>query len=171
VVVALVVALPWGGTWVLHTAGAPEWAMASGGAAVVLSLGITVLLLRARLVAVTVRGTSMEPTYRDGDRVLVRRASAFTPGQVVVVERPGTGRAWMIKRVVAVPGDPVPRQRVPALASEPAELVPRGRLVLLGDNAGASFDSRQLGYFPAERVLGAVLRPLRGDRAGGAPHF
>lgn len=180
VLVPLVAALPWGGTLVLLRTAAPGWAVACGAAAVVLSLGMAaVLLLRRRLVAVTVRGASMEPAYHDGDRVLVRRGSAFVPGQTVVVEHPHTdpgwsrppmrrlagatavsGRTWMIKRVAAVPGDPVPRQRVPALADVPEEYVPRGALVLLGDNAEASFDSRQLGYVPAERVLGTVIRPL-----------
>jgi signal peptidase I len=35
-------------------------------------------------------------------------------------------------------------------------------LVLLGDNPAASFDSRQAGFFPAERLLGAVVRRLPG---------
>ncbi|WP_307805400.1 S26 family signal peptidase [Streptomyces spirodelae] len=43
------------------------------------------------------------------------------------------------------------------LGAFPAAPVPRGRLVLLGDNAHHSVDSRQLGYFPVARVLGVVL--------------
>ncbi|WP_078603299.1 MULTISPECIES: S26 family signal peptidase [unclassified Streptomyces] len=163
------------------TRAAPRgWLLVGGGAAALAAgLGATAVLLGRRLVAVTVRGTSMEPTYRDGDRVLVRRDSRFTPGQVVVVERPVpgrgwhrpplardsaahavTGRDWLIKRVAAAPGDPVPHERIPALAHVPETRVPPGRLVLLGDNPAVSFDSRRVGYFPAERVLGAVLRPL-----------
>lgn len=136
-------------------------------------------LLRRRFVAVTVRGTSMWPAYDDGDRILVRRDLAPALGRVVVVERPTvgarwstepvpaaaraaviSGREWLIKRVAATPGDPVPRERVPSLAQVPDDRVPPGQLVLLGDNARASFDSRLVGYFPAERVLGAVLRTL-----------
>ncbi|MEU4807205.1 S26 family signal peptidase [Actinosynnema sp. NPDC023587] len=67
---------------------------------------------------------------------------------------------WLIKRVVAVPGDPVPRDIVPALADVPEDRVPLGMLVLLGDNRDASFDSARFGYFPTDRVLGAVQRPL-----------
>jgi signal peptidase I len=66
----------------------------------------------------------------------------------------------MIKRVSAVPGDPVPRDWAPVLARVRGERVPPGRLILLGDNKETSFDSRQVGYFPVERVLGAVLRSL-----------
>ncbi|WP_369218397.1 S26 family signal peptidase, partial [Streptomyces flavofungini] len=128
-----------------------------------------------RLVTVRVSGSSMEPAFRAGDGVLVRRRTAPARGAVVVVERPPYrapwpdapvapgapahaiyARQWFIKRVAAVPGDPVPRAEVPALADVPGEHVPEGMLVLLGDNRGESYDSRFVGYFPAARVLGTV---------------
>ncbi|MFJ2770925.1 S26 family signal peptidase [Streptomyces sp. NPDC087300] len=141
----------------------------------------TTALARRALVSVTVRGRSMEPAYHDGDRVLVLRphVRALAAGRVIVVERPGAGhrwpgppldpdaraaavadRQWMIKRVGAVPGDPT---GPPLPRTGP---VPPGRLLLLGDNPHHSVDSRQLGYFPMDRVLGVVLRarpwiPLR----------
>ncbi|MCM6771890.1 S26 family signal peptidase [Nocardia sp. CDC159] len=140
---------------------------------------LAVAALRGELVAVTVRGASMEPAYRSGDRVLVRRGGLPARGDVVVVEHLGIGgepwrrcvhaaaglsaRRWMIKRVAAAPGDPVPREQVPALARVPETSVPQGRLVLLGDNKRVSFDSRRVGYVPAERVLGTVLCRLPGS--------
>ncbi|MFE7571791.1 S26 family signal peptidase [Streptomyces sp. NPDC057539] len=154
-------------------------AWARGGVPVLLVgfILVTGALLRRRFVAVVVRGVSMEPAYRDGDRVLVRREAALVPGRVVVVERPDSssgwtalplsadagprdvsGREWMIKRVAAVPGNPVPRDTVPAPHNAPGVRVPPEHLVLLGDNRDHSFDSRQAGYFPAERVLGVALR-------------
>jgi type IV secretory pathway protease TraF len=42
----------------------------------------------------------------------------------------------------------------------PDAVVPRGKLVLLGDNAGASLDSRMVGYFSAALLLGRVARRL-----------
>ncbi|WP_327350914.1 S26 family signal peptidase [Streptomyces sp. NBC_01304] len=136
-------------------------------------------LLGRRLTVVTVRGRSMEPSFLDGDRVLVRRTRRLAAGDVVVLEQrdphgqwsqpplpfrsaPAAvhARLWIIKRVAAVPGDTVPRATVPALASVPEAQVPDGRLVLLGDNPEASLDSRQTGYFPAVRVLGTVVRPV-----------
>ncbi|WP_058043133.1 S26 family signal peptidase [Streptomyces roseifaciens] len=146
-------------------------AVAAGAA-----LGAAVCLARG-LVVVTVRGTSMAPAFRDGDRVLVRRGPRPAVGQVVVAERPASGgmwprppvraeagaagvhgRDWLIKRVAALPGDLVPLDCVPALATAPEERVPPGQVVLLGDNGRVSFDSREVGYFPLERVLGTVLR-------------
>lgn len=128
--------------------------------------------LRHRLLVVTVDGPSMEPTYHQGDRVIVRRSgvSALSLGDVVVIEGPNDDGIWpqqrpllvkwQIKRVVALPGGRVPTDRVPALASHAEGRVPPGKLVLLGDNAANSYDSRYIGYFPADRLLGVVLRPL-----------
>ncbi|QIK04877.1 S26 family signal peptidase [Streptomyces sp. Je 1-4] len=164
--------------------------MSAATAAVLLGLtGLlpaAAILLSHRLVLVTVRGVSMAPAYRDGDRVLVRRTARPTRGQVLVVERPalhtrwpsgplpaGAGaravgqRQWLIKRLAALPGDPVPEAMLSAspLARPNPPRVPAGSLVLLGDNPQHSVDSRQFGFYPAERVLGTVVGPLKPARA------
>ncbi|MFJ6185081.1 S26 family signal peptidase [Streptomyces sp. NPDC092295] len=176
--VRLVTASLWAAAPLLLLIDAHLLALACALAAVALTLGPA--WLGRELVAVTVRGESMRPAYRDGDLVLVRRDSSPAPGQVVVVERPApaarwtrppvgraaggrglTDREWLIKRVAAVPGNPVPTDRVPLLSGTTGELVPPGSLVLLGDNDVSSLDSRIVGYFPADRVLGRVVRPLR----------
>ncbi|WP_203217950.1 S26 family signal peptidase [Nocardia terpenica] len=135
----------------------------------VLGLALARAVLGRRFVAVTVRGASMEPTYRHGDRVLVRRTAAAGRGQVVVVGEGGAAhpllgsRSWQIKRVAGVSGDPVPRECASAVTGlRPSDRVPDGKLVLLGDNPRVSVDSRQQGYFPADWVLGTVIRPLSG---------
>jgi signal peptidase I len=142
----------------------------------VLVAALSVLSGLRRLFVVTVHGGSMEPGLRDGDRLLARRVTvaALRRGDVVVLERPDDELRWtgpphprataradlLIKRVAALPGDPPPRDAVPALADHPAALVPPNHLVALGDNHH-SLDSKQIGYFPADRLLGVVLRPLR----------
>jgi signal peptidase I len=116
--------------------------------------------LRLRLVRVLVNGASMEPTLRAGVRVLVRRVPArrVKPGEIVVFARPrAPERGWMIKRVRAVPGDVVPRRDVPLLWRYPGAHVPPGSLVVLGDNASESYDSRTFGYVRASSVLGVVV--------------
>src|SRR5262245_15256157 len=94
-------------------------------AAIVVALGI---YARRRLAWIRVDGWSMEPTLREGDRILVRR-NGLTPlkqplkhGQIVVIQQPGpdliwagppcgggsiAGYNWMVKRVVALPADPL----------------------------------------------------------------
>ncbi|MFG1871618.1 S26 family signal peptidase [Micromonospora arborensis] len=145
-------------------------------AALVAALLVFIVDWGRRLIRVTVQGTSMSPTYADGDHVLVRRRPAVRVGDVVVIERPdadktwatlpikpGSGqsalqaRGWMIKRVVAGPGDPIPRETFAGLDTLPGDHVPAGMLIIIGDNADASFDSRQLGFFPADRVLGTPV--------------
>ncbi|MEQ4304197.1 S26 family signal peptidase [Plantactinospora sp. B6F1] len=163
------------------------------GVAGVLAAVAGVALLRRRFVVVTVRGPSMEPTMRDGDRVLVRRrrAAQLRTGDLVVfaevdtqlsgiavggmtvagraeagpgpsrgpgARKPWSSDGWLVKRAVAVAGDPVPREAGPALATLPDEVVPPDHLVAIGDNGASSYDSRHYGYVTADRLLGVVLR-------------
>jgi signal peptidase I len=153
------------------------------------SVAVAVLgagLVRRRVAVVEVAGPSMEPVLSSGDRVLVRRArlSELRPGLVVVVEmprldagggglppgRPAGHREWLIKRVAAVPGDPLP-PGVPSPGPDPGHrgLVPPGMFVVLGDNAKWSHDSRVIGCIPAERLLGVMIRPLNGSPVPAVP--
>ncbi len=140
---------------------------------------------RRRLLMVSVSGDSMRPTYRSGDRVLVRRVPAgrlrredvvLADVAGLVVERAGLmpsqvtvdpGAGYVVKRVAAIPGDPVPAE-VPRQADETA--VPRGAFVLLGDNAGHSMDSRHFGYVPAAGLVGKVVRVLPARALGDRRH-
>lgn len=121
-----------------------------------------VMAFRAHVVVVMVRGLSMAPTLQHGDRLVVRRKRKPTAGAIVVVDEPRPCRPgrrpsthWVVKRVAAVAGDPVPagvRIQVP--------VVPSGQLVLLGDNLEHSWDSRHFGFASADRVLGVAVRRL-----------
>jgi signal peptidase I len=146
------------------------WAPLTGAALAALG---AVWWLRGRYLTVTVDGRSMLPTYRPGERLLVRRMApdALRTGQVVVFRAfapPGPTQeqpdnelsAWIVKRVAAAPGDPIPRDTVAALRTAPGRRVPADRVVLLGDNPASSHDSRRSGYFAADRLLGVVVRRL-----------
>jgi signal peptidase I len=151
---------------------------AAGAASIMALAGLAALiwLIRRRIAVVSVVGDSMLPSLAEGDRVLVRRVRIgdLRIGQIVVFERPGTaggwttdppgwpvgGREWMIKRVAALPGDLRPDTYLPPAKDDSEDSVPSGNLVVLGDNHAGSYDSRQVGYIPADRLVGVVLRPL-----------
>lgn len=63
---------------------------------------------------------------------------------------------WNIKRVAALPGDPVP----PGVSNVgDAREVPPGSLVVIGDNPHSA-DSKQQGFFSAADLLGVMIRRL-----------
>jgi signal peptidase I len=137
------------------------------------ALGLSVLVAalavaRHRLSVVTVTGSSMEPTFREGDRLLVRRRIRRPRrGEVVVFTTPSAyrealGVRLLAKRITAVPGDPVPADQ--SAEADPARspaLVPERRFLVLGDNP-AGFDSRHFGFVPANAIVGVVVRRLSG---------
>jgi signal peptidase I len=134
---------------------------------------VAIGMLRWRYAIVTVRGPSMAPDLSDGDRVLARRCGIrrLRAGELVIFREPGrlarprrpawlTGAnhdVWVIKRIAAIPGDPVPEAVRPV--TNGTTVVPRGSLVVLGDAPG-SRDSRIWGFVPASYVLGRGKRKL-----------
>ena len=91
------------------------------------------------LFRVAVAGRSMEPTFKDGDWLLVRQLRRPPrPGEVVVATDPREPARLLVKRVRAVAGD---------------------RVTVQGDHAdpAESTDSRQFGPIPGAAIVG---RPL-----------
>jgi nickel-type superoxide dismutase maturation protease len=85
-----------------------------------------------------VRGRSMEPTLRDGDRLVVRSATEARPGRIAVVELPGD-RPTAVKRL--------------AFRQDGGWWVER-------DNPAEGVDSWQVGAIADEAVLGVVIARL-----------
>jgi signal peptidase I len=120
----------------------------------VVSSLLALLLIRRRVVLVTVRGRSMAPTYTDGERLLVVRRSRYTAGDVVMFRSPRqlADVEWMVKRAAAMAGDTVPDD---LQAKVGAAIVPAGRLLVRSD-AADGLDSRHFGLIDAGDVLGVV---------------
>ena len=117
----------------------------------VVSLLAGAALARRWLDAVVVRGESMAPTLRPGDRLIVEafslRRRAPRAGDVVLAPDPRAPEREIVKRVAAY---------------EPLT----GRVELRGDAPEASTDSRTFGTLPREQVqwrVAARYWPL--DRA------
>lgn len=143
--------------------------------------GFTVFLLLMLALAVgafftfktiVVQGESMEPTFVEGEKVLVSKAYWLVGGvernDIVVVRDQETGD-MLIKRVYALGGESVDVLNAPENWSirQGEFTVPKGQVYLLGDNYGASQDSRHFGPIDAERIVGKVviLNPNHAERA------
>jgi signal peptidase I len=117
----------------------------------------------------------MEPTYYNGQWLLVRRLNWPSPpprvGDVVVFT---LEKEVLVKRVAAVGGQPMPGgrpillltpsrerprawERVVVTAAGPGK-VPPGQLYVLGDNPSVSDDSRMFGPVPLSALIGRVIR-------------
>lgn len=95
-----------------------------------------------------VRGKSMEPTFHDGQVILVGKGGLlFGPlkrGDVVMIKR---GKELLVKRVVALPYETAPD----------GIRVPVNHVYVIGDNLEVSEDSRTFGPIPLNTVVGKVL--------------
>ncbi|MER5867658.1 signal peptidase I [Kitasatospora sp. NPDC002040] len=159
------------------------WALIQG---LVIGLGFVLLVGAFGVLAVQYRPyriptASMTPTLAVGDTVLARsvKGDAVGRGDIVVFKDQLWGNAPMVKRVVAVGGDTVvccDAQHRLTVNDKPLEepyaakqfedrqftaTVPTGRLFLLGDDRGASLDSRSHldqagGTVATTEVLGRV---------------
>jgi signal peptidase I len=125
--------------------------------------GLYALLAFLTARRVTVRGWSMHPELRPGDRVLFDRLAYWgnrpRRGDVVLATHPSRPALRMVKRIAATPGE-----TFAANGARP-RLLARGEYALLGDNEDHSTDSRDFGpvrrrdilargwllYWPADR--------------------
>lgn len=128
---------------------------------------------------VSVQGASMAPTLAEGEVLLIDRLALYlkTParGDMVIFPHPNTGEE-LIKRIIAFPGETIEITEgriyvdgrlldesayLPADADNgvlEATVVPAGRVFVLGDHRGESFDSRDaaFGCIPLSSLDGIV---------------
>jgi signal peptidase I len=133
-----------------------------------------------------VKGASMEPNFHDNEYLIIDELSyRFTPpvrGQVIVFRYPRNPQEYFIKRVIALPGEEVRVQdgKVTIFNTEhpegftisesylPSDLltyndteekivVGPNEYFVLGDNRGASKDSRSFGPVNKSFITGKVL--------------
>jgi signal peptidase I len=142
----------------------------------VLIAGVLALIsARKLLVVAVVKGKSMAPTLREGDRVLMVRYPwwVLRRGQIVAIRFPGypagqwqglieppagSDPEWTIKRIVARGGDLIEGERTAN------RRVPNRHVFVVGDGA-CSLDSRHWGPLPAEDVLGVMVMRLPDSRS------
>lgn len=154
--------------------------------ALVLFFGINFVSARIR-----VDGTSMVPSFQNGDYVIVNRLAyqwgQIVRGDVVVFPYPLNPEEDYIKRVIGLPGDRVaiyggtvyvndqpieePYISEPAAEDKAELVVPEGYVFVLGDNRNASSDSRTWGPLEITEIIGkAVFRYYPFDAIGFISH-
>lgn len=136
---------------------------------------VIVLVINLFLAQATrVEGQSMEPNLHDNQRLIIEKISyRFHPperGDIIVLRPPHRATVPLIKRVIGLPGETVEVRdgRVyingqpleedyihqPTTGVMGPELVPEEHVFVLGDNRGASNDSRAFGMVPFSDIIG-----------------
>ena len=99
-----------------------------------------------------VSGESMEPTFHDMDKVLIRKYPLLyrTPrkGEVVVVYDLHD-KDYIIKRIGAIPGEVV-------ILNGKTVNLNKNQYVVIGDNSELSYDSRYYGPVHLKQIIGIV---------------
>lgn len=129
---------------------------------------------------IRILGSSMEPTYSDGDILCFSRITSFwgnyEQGDVVVFDYFTEGKKQtVLKRIIAVGGDTI--QILPQgvfvngqCLDEPYTMgethglvdmvVPENTVFVMGDHRDTSFDSRNMGVISLEDLKGKVIFSL-----------
>lgn len=143
--------------------------------AVSMIAGLAVLLLTfSNFVISGIRYRSMQPTLKTGNVCIVQRTQQVENGDIVIFRPDKTAETQYIKRVIASAGDTVAIHDDKVFVNDkeldepylmpggtPGEIektvIPEGYFFAMGDNRRVSQDSRLLGPFPCEQLVGKVI--------------
>ncbi len=121
----------------------------------------------------TVIGPSMQPTFCQGDYVIIEHYSEDYQRDDIMIFIHEDSK--LIKRVVGVPGDTLLINNSGVYINgiliedvflssviQTNEIIPEGEYYVLGDNRGNSNDSRAFGLVSIDQVLGEVVMKVNG---------
>lgn len=164
-----------------------EWAESIAGA-----VAVIVLLFVFAVQPANVSGISMEPTLRDGDKILLRSA-LYEPsfGDIVVIDSYNNYQETLVKRVIGMEGDTIDidfergivyrngealeEPYISALTMTAGDMhfplvVPANSVFVMGDNRPYSKDSRyqEIGFVDERDIMGkAFFRMMPFGSFGG----
>ena len=145
-------------------------------------LSILIMVFVGQSLEIT--GESMYPTLKDKERIAVEKVTykgrAPERGEIVVFRSLQNDAVFLIKRVIAVPGDtigldgekmlvngnPADESYLPKnaaidnlgeLANYSNSPIPNNYFAVMGDNRNESFDSRMFGLIPFSNLVGKAF--------------
>jgi len=144
-----------------------------------ISAGVSVLIILFLYQPVRVEGTSMLPRLEDHDRLFINKfvyhITSIERGDVVVFHYPRDPEKSYIKRVIALPGDrlridqgqvfvndkPLAENYVPEMyrdmRSYPETTIPDDSYFVMGDHRSISSDSREFGVVERDLIYGKAV--------------
>jgi signal peptidase I len=144
-----------------------------------ISAGVSVLIILFLYQPVRVEGTSMLPRLEDHDRLFINKfvyhISSIERGDVVVFHYPRDPEKSYIKRVIALPGDSLridqgqvwvngkalAEMYVPTMyrdsRSYAATVIPDDCFFVMGDHRSISSDSREFGVVERDLIYGKAV--------------
>jgi signal peptidase I len=140
----------------------------------VIAVSMTVVNCSSSYSLVTVEGSAMQPSFSDGDRVLVESgATEIKRGDVVIFQSPKDKSRIYFKRVIGLPnesisivngtvyidGRPLVESYVDKILNQtmgilPPLVIPEKNYFVLGDNRDNSSDSRSWGTVHESIIIG-----------------
>lgn len=160
---------------------------------VVISLAIIIPIRYYLIQPFIVRGSSMEPSFFDGEYLIIDEISyrfdGPDRGDVIVFKYPKDNTQYYIKRIIGLPKETIEisegkiiiyNNKYPEgmefaesylvdieTPGDLKEFIPEDNYFVLGDNRRASSDSRIWGLLPEHFIVGrAWIRGLPADRLG-----
>ncbi len=174
------------------------WSIAEMLETVVIAVAAVVLVRAFIAQPFLVSGSSMVPTFQNGDYLLVDeltyRFRQPQRGEVVVIRYPKDPSEYFIKRTIGLPGETVtikdghvtiknqggeivlrePYIGSPMVTQDFTQTLGVDEYFVMGDNRNFSFDSRSWGPVPSHDIVGVVrlrLWPLQTVMAFGTPSY
>ena len=152
--------------------------MIKGGIIFLIPFLIAYFCSRYLVQTTMVQGDSMNPTYHNGQILLINKMDKNLARGDVIVFRFDKIKSFLMKRIIGIPGDEISFsenaiyvngvtywERDESDQGEEGELVtcqvPEGHYFVLGDNVTVSVDSRNpdIGCVSADLIIGKIWKP------------
>jgi signal peptidase I len=153
---------------------------------VMLAAGLLVgfICVKSMFLMMSVKTDSMNPTLKNGDRIIINKISGIKKGDIIAFDSPAEEGKILLSRVIAAEYETVEiRNKILFINDNKTEIISdntrneriiypmkfcyrdnmppvkldRNEFFLLGDNFDKSYDSRSFGKIPADIIIGKIV--------------